>query len=121
MNIDKIIEIVCKDYELSPENIQLTTHKWYIVQPRQVCHFFARQMTTLTAQRIVELIGNRDHATVIHSCATVLNLMETNRKYRVRIDGIETQLMIEALKDITPKLSMSTYTERKAMYLNLAI
>ena len=121
MNPNRIIEIVCKEFQLIPETIQVNIRRREIVQPRQICHFFARQFTNLTEQSIGELIGNKDRCTVIHSVKTVLGLMETDRGYKDMVKRIETKLMIEALKDITPKLSMSTYTERKAMYLNLAI
>ncbi len=118
MNPQRIIEIVCKDYELSPETIQVNIRRTEIREPRQICHFFAKELTNLTMQRIGDLIGHKDHATVIHSCKTVLNLMETDREYRERIKRIENRLMIEALRDIKPKLSMSTYAERKELILN---
>ena len=116
MKYEKIIEIVCKDFEISPETLQVKIRRREIMQPRQICHFFVKQFTNLTVQRIGDLIGKKDHATVLHSCKTVLNLMETDKKYYARVQGIERQLMIEALKDIQPKLSMSTYTERKSIY-----
>jgi chromosomal replication initiator protein len=36
--------------------------------------------------------GGKDHATVLHACRTVNNLLETDKKFRVYIDEIEKKI-----------------------------
>jgi chromosomal replication initiator protein len=113
------MNIVCKDYGIEIHELLLKTRKRRIVEPKQVSHFFCKEMTQMTYDSIGFMVGRVNHATVIHSFKTVLGLIETDRPYRERIKRIETRLMIEALKDYQPKPTMSTYPERKAMILNL--
>ena len=120
MNPRKIGEVVCKNYDIPIESLNLPDRKLKHVEPCQVAHFFAYILTDLSEEKIGKSIGNKDHATVINSIKSVLNAFQTNRVYRTVIRYIGNDIMIESLKDITPKLSMSTYPERKAMYLNLA-
>jgi len=38
------------------------------------------------------MIGGKDHATVLHSCNTVCNLMDTDRMFRQYVTDIEKRL-----------------------------
>lgn len=121
MKTEKIKEIVCKDYQLPIESIDLPDRKQIHVEPCQIAHYFALQLTKLSCREIGKQIGGKDHATVHHSRKVVLGLMEIYDHYRERISRIEMQLMVEALKEYQPKLTMNSYPERKAMILNLTI
>jgi chromosomal replication initiator protein len=53
-----------------------------IVEARQVAMYLAKRNTRESLSAIGRHIGGKDHATVIHACKTVDNLLETNRDYR---------------------------------------
>ena len=38
-------------------------------------------------------IGGRNHATVLHSCKAVANLMDTDRKFRSMMDEIRSKIL----------------------------
>jgi len=92
MNLENIIEIVCREYELSPGTIQLKTRVEGIREARQVIHYFARKKTSLTCFSIGIIVGMKDHATVLHSCKTVKNLMQFDKEYKAKIERIEAKI-----------------------------
>ena len=65
-----------------------------IVQPRQICMFFAKKYTKLPLAAIGAHCGNRDHATVLHACRTISNLYETDKKMREAIDEIDKKIKL---------------------------
>ena len=68
------------------------TRKREIVQARQIAMFFAKNLTKSSLATIGTSIGGKDHATVLHACKTVNNLLETDKGFRVYIDEIENKL-----------------------------
>ena len=38
-------------------------------------------------------IGGRNHATVLHSCKAVANLMETDKNFRLQVEEIEKKVL----------------------------
>jgi len=57
---------------------------------RQICHYFARALTFRSVASIGELIGNKDHATVLHSIKTVIRDSENNKLYKLNILELES-------------------------------
>ena len=118
MKLNTIIEAVCEDYDISPGMIQSQRRFRAIVGPRQVIHFFAKQMTPLSLDAIGELVGNKNHCAVIHSKKVVNELMETDKKYKERIKRIEDKLVKIAFNDATFQYyDMDTYENRKLIIL----
>jgi chromosomal replication initiator protein len=56
--------------------------------------FFSKSMTKASLATIGTQIGGKDHATVLHACKTVNNLIETDKRFRIQIDEIEKKLKI---------------------------
>lgn len=55
--------------------IDRDTRKRESVYPRQVAHYFAYKYTVASLSTIGRVIGNRDHATVLHSVKAIRNLL----------------------------------------------
>ena len=72
--------------------MQSKTRKREIVQARQVSMFFSKNMTKSSLASIGAQIGGKDHATVLHACKTVNNLIETDNRFRLQVDEIEKKL-----------------------------
>ncbi len=89
VSVESIQDIVCKYYNLELEVIQTKSRKREIVQARQVAMFLAKKYTDASLSCIGKIVGNRDHATVLHACTTVKNQMETNRTFRSSVEEIE--------------------------------
>ena len=94
ISIDYIQKVVCNYFNLPLEQIQSKTRKREIVQARQVAMFFSKSLTKASLATIGSQIGGKDHATVLHACKTVNNLIETDKRFRIQIDEIEKKLKI---------------------------
>ena len=49
-------------------------------------------MTKCSLAVIGNAIGNKDHATVLHACKTVNNLIETDKAFKQDLEEIEKRL-----------------------------
>jgi chromosomal replication initiator protein len=89
ISIDFIQKIVSDYFSLPLELLKSKTRKREVVQARQIAMFFAKNMTKSSLASIGLQCGGKDHATVLHACRTVNNLMETDKKFKVYIEEIE--------------------------------
>jgi chromosomal replication initiator protein len=94
ISIDYIQKIVCNFFNIPLDHIQSKTRKREIVQARQVAMFFSKSMTKASLATIGSQIGGKDHATVLHACKTVNNLIDTDKRFRLQIDEIEKKLKL---------------------------
>ncbi len=94
ISIDYIQKVVCTYFNIPIDHIQSKTRKREIVQARQVAMFFSKSMTKASLATIGSQIGSKDHATVLHACKTVNNLIDTDKRFRIQIDEIEKKLKI---------------------------
>ena len=60
-----------------------------IARPRQVAMYLAKQHTKSPLTVIGSSIGGRNHATVLHSCKAVADMMDTDKQFKAQIDEIE--------------------------------
>ncbi len=92
ISIDYIQKVVCNFYNIPMDLLQSKTRKREIVQARQVAMFFSKSLTKSSLATIGSQIGGKDHATVLHACKTVNNLIETDKRFRQQVDEIEKKL-----------------------------
>ncbi|MFO7933749.1 MAG: chromosomal replication initiator protein DnaA [Bacteroidales bacterium] len=92
ISIDYIQKVVCNYFNIGLEQLQSKTRKREIVQARQVAMFFSKTLTKSSLATIGSQIGGKDHATVLHACKTVNNLIETDKRFRLQVDEIEKKL-----------------------------
>jgi chromosomal replication initiator protein len=94
ISIDYIQKVVCNYFNVPVEMLQSNTRKREIVQARQIAMFFSKSLTKSSLATIGSQIGDKDHATVLHACKTVHNLLDTDKRFRIQIDEIEKRLKI---------------------------
>ncbi|MFC2090649.1 chromosomal replication initiator protein DnaA [Bacteroidota bacterium] len=92
ISIDYIQKVICSYFNVGLELLQSRTRKREIVQARQVAMYFSKSMTKSSLATIGAQIGGKDHATVLHACKTVNNLIETDKRFRIQIDELEKKL-----------------------------
>lgn len=92
VSIDYIQKVVCDYFSIALDLINSKTRKREVVQARQIAMYFAKSMTKSSLATIGMHCGNKDHATVLHACRTVNNLLETDKAFRTYIDDIEKKL-----------------------------
>lgn len=95
VSIDYIQKVVCDYFNLPIELIKSKTRKREVVQARQIAMYFAKSMTKSSLATIGMHCGGKDHATVLHACRTVNNLIETDKRFRAYIDELEKKISIQ--------------------------
>ncbi len=92
VSIDYIQKIVCNYFDIGVDMLKSKTRKREIVQARQVAMFFSKSLTKSSLATIGSQIGGKDHATVLHACKTVNNLLDTDKQFKNQIEDIEKKL-----------------------------
>jgi len=86
--IDGILKRISKHSMLSVDEINQNTRKRGIVEARQIAQHIAHRHIQTSLATIGYKIGRKDHATVLHSTKTVVNLIDTDSFYRRKWDKI---------------------------------
>ena len=95
VSIDYIQKVVCDYFNLPIELLKSKTRKREVVQARQIAMYFAKQLTKASLASIGAHCGGKDHATVLHACKTVNNLMETDKRFKGYIQDLEKKIAIQ--------------------------
>ena len=97
VTIDAIQKMVCDFYSIGYDKLQAKTRKREIVQARQISMFLAKKFTKNSLKTIGEHFGGRDHTTVIHSCQTVNNLMDTDGLFRDQVKDLQQKVQLASM------------------------
>ncbi|KAA6342062.1 Chromosomal replication initiator protein DnaA [termite gut metagenome] len=92
VTVSSIIEVVCEHFGLEPSAIHTDSRKREIAQARQIAMFLAKKHTNFSSSKIGKLIGNKNHATVLHACKVVQQQSEVDKKFLSDIKNIEASL-----------------------------
>ena len=94
ISIDYIQKIVCDYFNIPIELINSKTRKREIVQARQLAMYFSKKHTKSSLANIGLHCGNKDHATVLHACRTVNNLVETDKQFRGFVEELDKKIKL---------------------------
>lgn len=95
LTVDDILEKVCNHYNVTQQNVFSRSRKRDYVIVRQVSMYFAQKYTKMPASRIGQLIGNRDHSTVIHSCSAVEKRLKVDKAFGEELNSIENSFRLK--------------------------
>ena len=95
LTIDDILEKVCRHYNVEQRQVFSKSRKRELVQVRQVSMYLAQKYTKMPAGRIGQLIGNRDHSTVIHSCNAIEQRLKVDMTFSDEIRSIENSFKLK--------------------------
>ena len=87
-----IFDLVCKTYNVTPDEIYSRSKATRFTTPRQVLMYLLRTMTRLSMEEIAGRIGGRDHTTVLHGVRKISFLLTIDPELRAKIEGIKAQL-----------------------------
>ena len=90
--VEKIRDVVCEYFSLSVDAISTKSRKREVVQARQIAMYLSKQLTKSSLSTIGNTIGQRDHATVLHACKIVNDLMDCDKHFRSSVREIEEKL-----------------------------
>ena len=93
ITIDSIIENVCAYYSVEAKDLSTRSKRREVANVRQVSMYLARQLTDKSLGEIGKAIGNRDHATVVHSIKVVEQQLEYDPVLRRAVKDIKNELL----------------------------
>ena len=95
LTVDDILEKVCDHYNVSQQSVFSKSRKRDYVLVRQVSMYLAQKYTKMPASRIGQLIGGRDHSTVIHSCSTIEQRLKIDKSFSAEVASIENSFKLK--------------------------
>lgn len=74
---------ICNHFNIPLRIMRSKTRKQEIVLVRHLIMYFARKQTTLSLATIGMYIGGKDHATVLHACNKIDDLLARKPEFRL--------------------------------------
>ena len=93
ITIDHIKKVVCEHMGLDAETFNSPKRTREIAQARQIAMYLSKQHTKAPLTAIGAAIGGKNHATVLHACKAISNLMETDKLFRYQVEEIEKKVL----------------------------
>ena len=87
-----IIEVVAEHYDLSMEQLTSNARAKNIAKPRQIAMYLCKQMTSVPLEAIGNLLGGRDHSTIIHGANKISEEYEKDGDLRQQIETIKKKI-----------------------------
>ena len=87
---DRILDSVCKYFNVSKEDIIGKKKNKEIVEPRQIAMFLMYEMLDLPLTSIGQIFGGRDHTTVMHAREKVTDMIKNNNRIKVIVNDLKS-------------------------------
>ncbi len=90
----EVIETVADYFHLKASQLKSQTRVKEIVWPRQILMYLLRVELSLPLVMVGEILGGRDHTTIMHGVEKVTALLKDREDLRVDISGIKQRLSL---------------------------
>ena len=87
-----IIEVVSEHFHISVDQMISKNRSRDIAKPRQIAMYLCKNMTSSPLDAIGQLLGGRDHSTIIHGIRSVTDEYESNESTRDLIETIKKKI-----------------------------
>ena len=95
VNMELIVKTVCEYFNITRDMMLSKSRKRQIVQARQIAMYECRSLIpSCSLSTIGTELGGKDHATVLHACSTVQDLMATDKLFRQWVEDIENMITV---------------------------
>lgn len=89
---EAILQQVVSAFSIDMKSINSKSRKREIVWARQAAMSLCKKYTTQSVSRIGQVVGGRDHATVLHALKNVEDLLQTEVEFKEMYEKVETKL-----------------------------
>ena len=89
---ERIVELVAREWKTTAEALLGRDRSHKIAEPRQVAMYLMRKETDASLPQIGEVLGGRDHTTVMYAIDKIANQIETKTELRKRVINAKQQL-----------------------------
>ena len=87
-----IIDVVAEHFHISSADIKGSKRNSEIVVPRQIVMYLCRDMTATALKAIGNILGKRDHSTIIHGADKIAYEVKKNDTLRNTIDVLKKKI-----------------------------
>ncbi len=98
VTIEQIIEVVCEHYGLEVPVLKSRQRRHEVALARQVAMYLLREELHHSLPQIGEILGGRDHTTVLYGCNKIAAGIEENDQLRRDVLAIKEQLYKERVR-----------------------
>jgi chromosomal replication initiator protein len=88
----RVVDVVASVFGITSEKLLGRDRTREAALPRQVVMYLLRQEANVSLPQIGQVVGGRDHTTVIYACEKVADMMERDERLRRQILQIREQL-----------------------------
>jgi len=92
ISIESVFSTICDYYSVSREELIKKGRKKEISHPRQILMYLLRQELSTPFSSIGDLLGGRDHTTILHAYEKIQNQKESSRKIKEELSQIKERL-----------------------------
>jgi chromosomal replication initiator protein len=89
---EKIVELVAREWQITVDALMSRDRSQKIAEPRQVAMYLLRTKTDASLPQIGDVLGGRDHTTVMYAIEKISGSMHQNDKLKRRVSRIEEQM-----------------------------
>ena len=87
-----IVEVVSEHFNITVDQIMSKTRSNDIAKPRQIAMYLCKNLTSQPLDSIGQLLGGRDHSTIIHGIKKITEEYNTNETLRNTVDTIKKKI-----------------------------
>ncbi|NLB38286.1 MAG: chromosomal replication initiator protein DnaA [Clostridiales bacterium] len=88
ISCEDVLDAVSQYYAVSDEDLRGPRRTRALTVPRQMVMYLSRKLTNTSLPRIGEVLGGRDHSTVLHGCAKIEELSLNTHQVRAAVEDI---------------------------------
>ena len=88
LSVDKIMDVVCKYYNVKKADLIGKKKNKEIVDPRQICIYLITELMDIPLMTIGNAFGGRDHTTIMHARDKIAQNIKTNKSLKVNIEDL---------------------------------
>lgn len=89
---EHILDTVARSFGLSREQLLARNRSRQVALPRQVAMYLLREEAQISLPQIGEVLGGRDHTTVMYGCDKIADLIESDEQMRRQVTDLREQL-----------------------------
>ncbi len=87
-----ILNTVCEEYMVSADDVAGKKRNAELVEPRQIVMYLCRELTDVSYKEIGNLLGKKDHTTVMHGVDNIKNRMTENEDLERKVKAIKKKI-----------------------------
>jgi chromosomal replication initiator protein len=89
---DRVVRMVAEAFGITVEQITARNRARQVALPRQIAMYLLREEAQISLPQIGEVLGGRDHTTVMYGCDKVADLLEQDDRLRRQVVDIRDQI-----------------------------